>query len=299
MSFLRPFPRSLHGFLSQKHKDSKQDDFMKELKGAMRHGHKHHSPRYEEDSENAWNCCSWFEYLLIVILSTILLIGVLVLTLFWVIFYRGGFAWSDSPQLQFNLHPVLMVAGCITFSGFSILLYRLCRCIKHLYVKLTHMLFHACAIPCIVMAFLAVFESHNLVEPPKPHFYSLHTWLGLITMAMFALQFIVGFFSFLVLLCCENRTYSCRSAMVPIHASFGLANFMMAVATCVTGLVETERQLVGETALSTRNSEIEHYIMNSMGVVFVALGIIISVAVRRSNAPATAKVYVTERLEIN
>uniref|UniRef100_A0A1A9X3J8 Cytochrome b561 domain-containing protein n=1 Tax=Glossina brevipalpis TaxID=37001 RepID=A0A1A9X3J8_9MUSC len=256
--------------------------------------------RYEEDSENAWNCCSWFEYLLIVILSTILLIGVLVLTLFWVIFYRGGFAWSENPQLQFNLHPVLMVAGFITFSGFSILLYRLCRCIKHLYVKLTHMLFQACAIPCIVMAFLAVFESHNLLEPPKQHFYSLHTWLGLITMTMFALQFIVGFFSFLVLLCCENRTYSCRSAMVPIHASFGLANFMMAVATCVTGLVETERQLVGETtALSTRNSEIEHYIMNSMGVVFVALGIIVSVAVRRSNAPATAKVYVTERLEIH
>ncbi|KAI9576012.1 hypothetical protein GQX74_000374 [Glossina fuscipes] len=260
MSFLRPFPRSLQGFLSHKHEDSKQDDFIKELKGAMRHG-----PRYEEDSENAWNCCSWFEYLLIVILSTVLLIGVLVLTLFWVIFYRGGFAWADSPQLQFNLHPVLMVAGCVTFSGF-------CK---------------------------NIFESHNLVEPPKPHFYSLHTWLGLITMAMFAVQFIVGFFSFLVLLCCENRTYSCRSAMVPIHASFGLANFMMAVATCVTGLVETERQLVGETGLSTRNSEIEHYIMNSMGVVFVALGIIISVAVRRSNAPATAKVYVTERLEIN
>lgn len=41
--------------------------------------------------------------------------------------------------------------------------------------------------------------------------------------------------------------------MVPIHASFGLANFMMAVATCVTGLVEKERQLVsgqnGENAL--------------------------------------------------
>ena len=74
--------------------------------------------RYEEDPENAWHCGSWFEYLLIVILSTILLVGVLVLTLFWVIFYRGGFAWSENPELQFNLHPVLMVAGFITFSGF-------------------------------------------------------------------------------------------------------------------------------------------------------------------------------------
>lgn len=33
--------------------------------------------------------------------------------------------------------------------------------------------------------------------------------------------------------------------MVPIHASFGLANFMMAIATSVTGLVEKERQMVG------------------------------------------------------
>lgn len=53
--------------------------------------------------------------------------------------------------------------------------------------------------------------------------------------------------SFLILLCCENRTYSCRAAMVPVHASFGVATFMMAVATCVTGLVEKERQLVQET----------------------------------------------------
>ena len=74
--------------------------------------------RYEEDSENAWSCGSWFEYLLVVILSTILLIGSLVLTIFWVIYYRGGFAWNEDPKLQFNLHPVLMVAGFITFSGF-------------------------------------------------------------------------------------------------------------------------------------------------------------------------------------
>lgn len=76
----------------------------------------------------------------------------------------------------------------------AILLYRLCRCLKHIYVKLVHMLFHACAIPCIALGFLAVFDSHNLSEPPKPNFYSLHTWLGFVTMGMFVMQFIVGFF---------------------------------------------------------------------------------------------------------
>jgi len=50
------------------------------------------------------------------------------------------------------------------------------------------------------------------------------------------------FISFLVMLCCENKTYSCRSAMVPIHASLGLANFWLAIATSVTGIIEKERE---------------------------------------------------------
>lgn len=74
--------------------------------------------RYDEEIENAWGCASWFEYLLVFILSTVLLVGTLVLTIFWVIYYRGGFAWSEKPSVQFNLHPVLMVGGFITLSGF-------------------------------------------------------------------------------------------------------------------------------------------------------------------------------------
>ncbi|KAH8234475.1 hypothetical protein KR038_011036 [Drosophila bunnanda] len=250
--------------------------------------------RYEEDPDNAWNCCSWCEYLLIVILSTILLVGVLVLTLFWVMFYRDGFAWSESPKQQFNLHPILMIAGFVTLSGFSILIYRLCRCVKHIYVKLIHMFFHAVAIPCIALGFLSVFDSHEALQ--KVNFYSLHSWLGLVTMGMFVLQFVIGFFSFLVMLCCENKTYSCRSAMVPIHASLGLANFWLAIATSVTGLIEKERETANETGVSSENKLVEHYITSAIGITLIFIGIIVTFAVRRSNAPASAKVYVTERI---
>lgn len=72
----------------------------------------------ENDKDNEWSCGSWFEYIIVVFLSTVLLIGVLVLTVFWIIYYKDGFAWNDDPIRQFNLHPVLMVAGFITFSGF-------------------------------------------------------------------------------------------------------------------------------------------------------------------------------------
>ncbi|XP_030560627.1 cytochrome b reductase 1 isoform X3 [Drosophila novamexicana] len=250
--------------------------------------------RYEEDPDNAWNCCSWCEYLLIVILSTILLVGVLILTLFWVMFYRGGFAWTERPLQQFNLHPILMVAGFVTLSGFSILIYRLCRCVKHIYVKLIHMFFHAVAIPCIALGFLSVFDSHNALQ--KVNFYSLHSWLGFVTMGMFLLQFVIGFFTFLVMLCCENKTYSCRSAMVPIHASLGLANFWLAIATSVSGIIEKERETAKDPNLSAENQLIEHYITSAIGLTLVVIGIIVTFAVRRTNAPASAKVYVTERI---
>lgn len=51
-------------------------------------------------------------------------------------------------------------------------------------------------------------------------------------------QFVVGFFSFLVLLCCDSATASFRAALVPIHAAFGLTTLMLAIATCLTGLTE-------------------------------------------------------------
>ncbi|ENN83480.1 hypothetical protein YQE_00162, partial [Dendroctonus ponderosae] len=191
---------------------------------------------YEDDNE--WGCGSWLEYTLVVVLSSVLLLGSLGLTLFWVIQYRGGFAWREDPKRQFNLHPVLMVAGFITFSGFSVLLYRICRCCRRIYVKLLHTVFHALAIPCVALGFLSVLDSHNLAQPPIPNFYSLHSWIGLVTMGLFAIQFVVGFFSFLILLCCEGATAGFRAALVPIHASFGLTTFVLAIAASVTGLTE-------------------------------------------------------------
>lgn len=124
-------------------------------------------------------------------------------------------------------------------------------------------------------------------------------------------------FRFLVCLCCENGTYKCRAAMVPIHASLGLATFMLACAACLTGITQKAiwklgyEHLTKETVmswsfqpkpnlfpLSTAYSEWtkEGIILNALGATIVAIAIVISFAVRRSNAPATAKVYVTERL---
>lgn len=166
--------------------------------------------RYDEDGKAAWQCGSWCEYIFVVVLSSILLLAAIVLTVFWIIYYKSGYSLEDKSKL-FNFHPTLMIAGYITLSGFcefilifvfkqrwlklkfsAVLLYRICRCCSHLIVKLCHTFFHACSIPCIVIGFLAVWESKN--ETNTPHFYSLHSWLGFITFGLFVFQFVLGFF---------------------------------------------------------------------------------------------------------
>jgi len=187
------------------------------------------------------------------LVAQVLLHGVLALTLYWIIQYRSKkdsegniqpFAWREDPQLEWNMHPVLMIAGFIYFMGEAMLMYRTCRCCRRIWTKLLHSVFHLLAIPCIVMGFIATWDYHeNRVTAdgraaPIPHFYSLHSWLGLATMGLFLLQFIVGFFSFLLLLCCESATASFRAALVPVHSTFGVTTFLLAIATAVAGLTE-------------------------------------------------------------
>lgn len=68
----------------------------------------------------------------------------------------------------------------------AVLLYRICRCFRRIYVKLLHAIFHALAFPCIVIGFLAVLDYHN--KKGINNFYSLHSWIGFVAMGLFGLQ---------------------------------------------------------------------------------------------------------------
>lgn len=218
---------------------------------------------------------NWCIFGLLLGLAQLLLHGALGLVLFWVVYYRGGFGWRETPQLEFNYHPVLMIAGFIYLVGNALLTYRSYRCCQHrIFNKLFHTIFHVLAVPCIVMGFLTVLDSHNLKKPePIPNFYSLHSWIGLATMGLFALQIVVGFFSFLILLCCEASTQAFRAALVPVHATFGLITFVMAIATAVTGLTEKALFVFGATEYS--NLPEEAVVINVLAAVLVSLAVII------------------------
>ena len=116
-----------------------------------------------------------------------------------------------------------------------------------------HATFHLLTIPCGVFGFLAVYEHHNrhvdheTGEPrPVPNFYSVHSWMGLATMAMFGLQFTFGFLTFVVLLCCEKQTRKYRASFAQLHANMGVVTFVLAIGTACAGITQKVYATLGK-----------------------------------------------------
>ncbi|XP_076328260.1 lysosomal membrane ascorbate-dependent ferrireductase CYB561A3-like isoform X1 [Tachypleus tridentatus] len=217
----------------------------------------------------------WFGWLMF--LSEVLLCGVIGLCIFWVIYYGGGVAWANDTSKQFNLHYVLMTGGFIFLNGQSMLVYRIFFCCKKIYNKVVHTIVFVLAISAITIGMISAIQAHNNSPEPK-HFYSLHSWIGLATMGFYALQFIVGFVSFLVLLCCDVSTAKFRQQLLPTHKTFGVIIFSMAVAACVTGLTQSARhRLSGKDGKENYEDLPEQAIViNILGIAIVTLGILLA-----------------------
>lgn len=243
--------------------------------------------------DRSWSTGTQCGFGFLFFLAQVFLFGSLGLVLFWVFQYRGQIAWQDDISKEFNLHPVLMVGGFVFLLGQAILVYRGCRCCRKIYNKLWHTILHLLVMPAAAIAMVAVFDFHNLSKPAIPDLYSLHSWMGLGTLGLFGLQFIVGFFSFLVLLCCEKATARFRAALLPLHVHFGLATFLLGVATCVTGL--TEKAIF---SLKESYSQFipEGIVINVLGLTIIMAGILVTLVVRTRRFQQETVMVINERL---
>lgn len=199
---------------------------------------------------------------------------------------------------RFNLHPTLMTAGFITLTGFSILVYRMAAgcstSCRGTYVKLTHSLLHLATVPCVFFGGVAAMEYHRLKG--LPHLYSLHSWMGMLTISLFIIQFTLGLFTFVVLLCCRGATAACRlKCFAPIHATLGLCTFTLAIATGLTGLQQradftifnnngTEgNPTISELVKQKLHLNKEPVVVNVLAVLLVSVLVVVSYTIRRES----------------
>lgn len=177
-------------------------------------------------------------------LAELLLFATIFLWLYWAYQHDDGLAWQSDRKQQFNTHAALMLFGFIFLSGQAMLIHRSFQCCSKIYTKILHTILFVLATSAISLGLILAYTAQENVGPnnkPIMHFYSLHAWCGLTTVALFVLQFVFGFVSFLILLCCDQATSNYRAALLPIHKTFGLIIFSLAIATCLTGLLQTAR----------------------------------------------------------
>ncbi|XP_031831669.1 transmembrane ascorbate-dependent reductase CYB561 isoform X2 [Nomia melanderi] len=168
--------------------------------------------------------------ILMEVLGAILIILVTV----WCNSYRNGFSWRSNPDLEFNWHPMLMVIGFVFLYANGMLIYRTQRDAKKRRLKLIHGGIMLSVVVLVVIALVAVFDSHNLRPEPIPNMYSLHSWVGLTSVILFCCQWLAGFLSFLY----PGLQVPLRASYMPIHVYFGIAGFVGVIASCLLGLNE-------------------------------------------------------------
>ncbi|KAG8035640.1 hypothetical protein G9C98_001068 [Cotesia typhae] len=189
----------------------------------------------------------------------------IILMIVWTKNFQGGFAWTENPALEFNWHPLLMTIGLVFLYGNGMLIYRSRRTVRKRRLKLLHGGIMIFSFVLTVIALIAAFDSHNLKNPPIPNMYTLHSWVGLTSVILFACQWVAGLISFLF----PGLHVSIRAAYLPIHVYFGTAGFVGVIGSCLLGLNEKAIWALKEKyALFVA----EGVLMNIMGLLFVIFG---------------------------
>nr|XP_046230959.1 lysosomal membrane ascorbate-dependent ferrireductase CYB561A3-like [Scatophagus argus] len=189
----------------------------------------------------------------------------------WSSYWRGGLSWAD-PALKFNWHPVLMVSGLLVLYGKALVVYRVPFTWKQ--KKRTWKLVHAglmlLALVLSVLGLCAVFEVHR--DSHIPNLYSLHSWVGMCTMVMFSLQWILGLAGFMFP--CSPLWF--REALKPIHVWVGKAILILSLTSCISGIDENLfLALNGSSAEPYNTLPVEAKFANSLGMLIVAFGLVV------------------------
>uniref|UniRef100_A0A4X2K4D2 Lysosomal membrane ascorbate-dependent ferrireductase CYB561A3 n=2 Tax=Vombatus ursinus TaxID=29139 RepID=A0A4X2K4D2_VOMUR len=164
-------------------------------------------------------------------------------TVYWVQHWHDGFGW-DGTKLMFNWHPVLMVTGMVVLYGAASLVYRLPQSWvgSKLPWKLLHAVLHLAAFVLAVLGLVAVFNFHY--HNRLSNLYSLHSWVGITAVTLFACQWLLGFTVFLL----PWASLSLRSLLKPIHVFFGAVILSLSMASVLSGINEKLFNLKNATA---------------------------------------------------
>lgn len=172
-------------------------------------------------------------YLALFCLSASSAIVGFILILVWMFNFRAitGIGISNAGQLS-NLHPVLMYLFMVSVNMYAVLIYRTHYDQRKDSLKWAHAILSGGNIVMSLLGVIAMIKAHNMAQ--IPNFYSLHSWIGLITNVFYIMQFISGFVAFMKPGLAQNR----RTSLMPWHRFAGTATLVLAATAAITGITE-------------------------------------------------------------
>jgi hypothetical protein len=152
----------------------------------------------------------------------------------------------------FNWHPLLMTFGFILCYMEGAIVFRVMPA-KWLRVrKWIHGIVMTIATGCGIAGTICVFKWKNYKNPTiykfqMPNMYSVHSWIGMATVVLFTLQFLVGLWFFAI-----SRNGAMRAKMIAGHRMVGAVLGGFTAAAIITGIMDQQATTV---ALAIQNKD--------------------------------------------
>uniref|UniRef100_K3X580 Cytochrome b561 domain-containing protein n=1 Tax=Globisporangium ultimum (strain ATCC 200006 / CBS 805.95 / DAOM BR144) TaxID=431595 RepID=K3X580_GLOUD len=143
----------------------------------------------------------------------------------------SGFSWAHADGRVFNWHPVFMTFGFVVCSSQAALAY-ISLPFSHDINKRIHLSLHTLGLVSAVTGAIAVFRFHN--EHSITNLYSLHSWLGLLTVILFLGHYVVSFYVFFY----PGAQQPVRAQVNPFHIGLGIGILGLVFLTACTGILE-------------------------------------------------------------
>ncbi|KAL0424556.1 UNVERIFIED_CONTAM: putative transmembrane ascorbate ferrireductase 2 [Sesamum radiatum] len=119
--------------------------------------------------------------------------------------------------------------------------------------------------PVLMVIGLVLLNGEGMSSIGIDNFYSLHSWLGLLCLFLFGIQWAFGFATFWY----PGGSRNSRASLLPWHVFFGLYIYALSIATCATGFLEKATFLQTHQIISRYSKEA--VLVNSLGMLVVVL----------------------------
>lgn len=146
-------------------------------------------------------CTKHLPFFFSILLADVFLFGSVILFAVYATQYGDGFSYQSQPEQpwrQFNLHALIMITAFVYLNGQAITVYKSNYLIKHKSINmLYHFVLHLLTICGIAGGLYMTYNAQEAVQQQQSksgstrgvaHFYSVHSWTGLITVLLFTVQ---------------------------------------------------------------------------------------------------------------